>query len=124
MIEMASASRFVSFLGVGGLCALVDVGLMWLLIGLDFHYFFAASLSFGLGLALNFFLHSRLTFGVNYSHQILFRFLVVVLINYFLTLAVVVVFQEILGEPVWGKLVSLPLVAVNGFLWSKHWVFR
>ena len=124
MTQMVLASRFVRFVGVGGLCALVDVGLMWLLIGLNVHYFFAASLGFVLGLALNFVLHSRFTFGVNYSHQILFRFLVVVLINYFLTVVSVIVFQQTLGEPVWGKVVSLPLIAVNGFLWSKHWVFR
>jgi hypothetical protein len=31
---------------------------------------------------------------------------------------------QLVGMPLAGKLVSLPLVAVNGYLLSKYWIFR
>ena len=51
------------------------------------------------------------------------RFLVVVGINYLITILFVTVAYSTLGNALIGKIISLPFVAVNGFLLSKYWVF-
>jgi putative flippase GtrA len=52
------------------------------------------------------------------------RYLCVVGINYLLTLGCVALAQSLAGMPLAGKIVSLPLVAVNGYLLGKLWIFK
>ncbi|WP_090438524.1 GtrA family protein [Duganella sp. CF458] len=117
-------NQFLVFVLVGVTCAVIDVGLMELLGRLGLHYMIAASAGFAAGLAANFALHTCLTFKARYSHATLVRFMGVVLINYLMTMLCVSLFQYWLEMPVLGKVISLPLVAGNGFLLSKHWVFK
>lgn len=116
--------RFSIFIVVGIACAVIDIGLMQLLIWIGVHYLVAATLGFVAGLIANFLLHTHITFGKKYSHGALVRYMSVVLANYLLTLFTVSLFQMSLNMPLLGKLLSLPLVAINGFLLSKHWVYR
>jgi putative flippase GtrA len=51
------------------------------------------------------------------------RFLAVIGINYLITISFVTVAYSTLGGALIGKIISLPFVAVNGFLLSKYWVF-
>jgi hypothetical protein len=46
------------------------------------------------------------------------------LANYAITLIAVEVFHVWLNMPLLGKVLSLPLIAVNGFLLSKYWIYR
>ena len=115
---------FVVFVLVGVTCAVIDVGLMKLLGMLGLHYMIAASAGFATGLAANFALHTCLTFKARYSHATLVRFMGVVLVNYLITMFCVSLFHYWVDMPVFGKVISLPLVAVNGFLLSKHWVYK
>jgi putative flippase GtrA len=112
------------FLVVGGICALIDIGIMQSLILLSIDYKLAATAGFATGLLLNYFLHTKLTFKNSISTKNAIRFVVVVFINYGLTLGLIFVSQMWLGQALIGKLISLPLVAVNGFLLSKFWVYR
>ncbi len=116
--------QFALFIGVGGFCALIDVGLMQGLILLGLHHVLAASAGFAAGLVANFILHTRVTFRARYAHAVLVRFMSVVMANYLITIAFVAIFNDWLNMPVLGKVVSLPVVAVNGFLLSKYWVYR
>lgn len=116
--------QFIVFVGVGLACAAIDIGLMQTLTWAGMHYMLATTLGFGAGLAVNFLLHTRITFSASYSHGTLLRFMAVVLANYLLTLLTVSLFHAWLDMALLGKVVSLPLVAVNGFLLSKHWVYR
>ncbi len=116
--------RFPVFVAVGVGCALVDIGLMKLLIWVGFYYLIATTFGFAVGLVMNFLLHTHVTFKKKYSHGTLARFMIVVLINYALTLSMVFLLQILLNMPTLGKLISLPMVAANGFLLSKKWVFR
>lgn len=118
------ARQFAIFIGVGITCAVIDIGLMQLLTMLGVHYMVAATVGFAAGLIVNFLLHTRVTFRAGYSHGMLVRFMTVVLINYLLTILTVSLFHAWLDMAVLGKVASLPLVAVNGFLLSKHWVYR
>ncbi|MDT1843052.1 GtrA family protein, partial [Acinetobacter baumannii] len=45
-------------------------------------------------------------------------------INYLLMLACVALAAALLDNPLAGKLVSLPIVAINGYLLSKHWIYK
>lgn len=121
---MSPHRQFLVFVLVGLLCAALDVTTMQLLIAQGTNALLAASLSFLLGLILNFALHSSVTFGAPRSARNLARFMVVVLVNYLFTLALVKLSLLWLGNALVGKLVSLPCVAANGFLLSRAWVFR
>ena len=109
---------------VGAATALIDIGLMQLLIWLGIYYILAATLGFFVGLLANFSLHTYVTFGAGYSHSVFVRYGIVVFINYSITLLVVHLFHIMLNEPLLGKLISLPVVAVNGFFLSKNWVYK
>lgn len=121
---MIISRRFLVYVAVGISCAALDIGLMKLLISLGINYLLAATFGFLAGLILNFLLHTRVTFRAQYSHYAFVRYMVVVLANYILTLLTISLFQVSLDMPLLGKVVSLPLVAVNGFFLIKNWVYR
>lgn len=116
--------QFAVFVAVGVLCAIVDVGLLQLLVVLGVRALPAASVGFLAGLGLNFALHTRVTFRAGWSYTAALRFGAVVLANYLLTLLFVAASVAWWAEPLPGKIVSLPVIALNGFFCSRHWVFR
>ncbi|MCL2657707.1 MAG: GtrA family protein [Betaproteobacteria bacterium] len=116
--------QFSIFVMMGIACAVIDIGVMQLLIWAGMYYLVATTVGFATGLIANFLLHTHITFSKSYSHGALMRFMAVVLLNYVLTLLTVSLFHMWLNMTLLGKLLSLPLVAVNGFLLSKHWVYR
>lgn len=84
----------------------------------------ATTAGFAAGLAINFLLHTHLTFKTEYAHGALFRYLIVVLANYGLTLVFVSTFHQWLDMAILGKVLSLPVIAIIGFILSKHWIYR
>lgn len=121
---LAHRRQFAVFVAGGALCALLDVGLMQLLLATGVHFAAAVSAGFGAGLLLNYAFHARLTFAGQASGASMLRFGCVVALNYLTTLALVALFVGFGAPALAGKLVSLPLVAVNGFLLGKYWVFK
>ncbi|WP_020651812.1 GtrA family protein [Massilia niastensis] len=124
MTEAARWRQFATFIAGGVLCAAVDIGLMQLLLGAGMHHTTAASAGFGAGLLVNFAFHSRVTFGQAASASSFARYLCVVGLNYLLTIACVALAVSLLDNPLAGKIVSLPLVAINGYLLSRYWIFK
>jgi putative flippase GtrA len=116
--------QFVVFIAGGGLSALVDIGVMQLLIMNQVSALAATSAGFVAGLGVNYAFHSKVTFKNVINAGTLARFICVVGINYMLTLAMVAVSLALFQNALIGKLVSLPVVAVNGFFLSKHWIFK
>jgi putative flippase GtrA len=116
-------AQFLVYLGGGVLSALIDIGVMQLLLRNGVALLAATSLGFLAGLLFNYAFHARLTFK-SHSGAAFARYLCVVALNYLLTLAVVGAAAALLGMPLLGKLASLPLVAVNGFLLGKYWIFK
>ncbi len=113
-----------TFVAGGLLCAAIDIGLMQLLIGAGVHYASATTAGFAAGLLVNYAFHARVTFNTSATAFNFVRFLCVVGINYLLTMACVSLSVPLFGSPLPGKIVSLPLVAANGFLLSKFWIFK
>ncbi|MFC0166881.1 GtrA family protein [Pseudoduganella danionis] len=116
--------QFGVFVLGGLLCAALDVGLMQLLLWQGSKALLATSCGFLAGLLLNYAFHARVTFGQLASGASFLRFLCVVAINYTITVALVSLAIALGLPPLAGKVVSLPVVAVNGFLLSKHWIFK
>lgn len=108
----------------GVTCAVLDIGLMQVLIAQGTNHVMAASAGFILGLVVNYAFHARLTFNAATSLASISRFLSVVVINYLLTIAFVSLSFSLFENALIGKIASLPMIAINGFLLSKYWVFK
>jgi len=121
---LAHWRQFAVFVAGGLLCALVDIGIMQMLIIGGMHYASATTAGFAAGLLVNYLFHSRVTFEQAATPFNFLRFMCVVGINYLLTMASVSLSVALIAEPLPGKIVALPLVALNGFLLSKYWIFK
>ena len=124
MIDSLRQRQFLVFLAGGLLCAGVDVGAMQLLMAAGSHHTAAASAGFAAGLLVNYAFHSRVTFDQAASPASFARYLCVVGLNYLLTIACVALAAALADKPLAGKVLSLPLVALNGYLLGKHWIFK
>jgi putative flippase GtrA len=121
---MRHSRQFGTFIAGGLLCALVDIGVMQLLLRAGAHFTGATTAGFLAGLLINYAFHSRVTFGAAASTSSFARYLCVVGLNYLLTMGCVSLAVALAGMALLGKIVSLPLVSVNGYLLSKFWIFR
>jgi putative flippase GtrA len=116
--------QFLVFVAGGVLTAAIDIGLMRLALRQGAAPLPAATFGFLAGLAVNYAFHAQVTFARLARRDSLLRYLCVVAVNYGLTLLLVALAQALTGKPLAGKLISLPLVAANGYLLSKYWVFK
>jgi hypothetical protein len=73
---------------------------------------------------VNYAFHSRVTFSSPASAGNFARYLCLLGFNYLLTMACVGLSVPLLGSALTGKLLSLPLVALNGFVLGKYWIFK
>jgi putative flippase GtrA len=121
---LTHSRQFGLFVFGGVLCALVDIGLMQLLLHNGLHFAGATTAGFLAGLLVNYAFHSRVTFDAAATTSSFARYLCVVGVNYALTLGCVALAQSLAGMPLAGKLVSLPLVSINGYLLGKYWIFK
>jgi putative flippase GtrA len=126
MVKLLATHRrqFGTFLAGGLLCALVDIGVMQLLLRGGVHFASATTAGFLAGLLVNYAFHSRVTFDAAASASSFARYLCVVGLNYLLTIGCVSLAVSLAGMPLLGKIVSLPLVSVSGYLLGKFWIFR
>ena len=116
--------QFLVYIVVGLLSAMIDIGTMQALLWFALDYRIAVSVAFAVGLTFNYLCHERVTFRAKRSVGTIVRYGILVLANYGLTLLCVHLSVTHLDSVLTGKLVSLPLVAINGFLWGRYWVFR
>ncbi|MGW8390350.1 GtrA family protein [Pseudoduganella sp. HUAS MS19] len=124
-MTMARLRHFSVYVGGGVLSAVVDIGVLKALLVAGCTAALAVAGGFMAGLMVNYLFHQNLTFRSTPSLWKMSRFLIVVAINYLFTMACIYVSDNIMGFGViWGKIFSLPLIAVNGFLLSKYWVFK
>lgn len=124
MIEPARLRQFATYVAGGLLCAAIDVGLMYLLMTNGVHHASAASAGFVAGLLVNYAFHSQVTFTQAASKASFARYMCVVGLNYGLTIACVALAVALFDSPLAGKIGSLPLVAVNGYLLGRYWIFK
>jgi putative flippase GtrA len=116
--------QFLVFVAGGALCAVLDIGVMQLLIAKQFNSVMATSIGFLTGLLVNYAFHAKITFKNLTTALTFFRFVCVVGANYLITIGFVTLAMALLDSALAGKLASLPVVAVNGYLLSKYWIFK
>jgi putative flippase GtrA len=121
---MKLSPQFVVFVAGGVLSTLVDIGVLQLLVANGIDPFVATTMGFLAGLGVNYAFHARVTFKNVTTLGTMTRFLCVVGMNYLITLGFVAASLALFQLPLLGKLISLPVVAVNGFFLSKHWIFK
>lgn len=124
MIDVVRLRQFGVYVAGGFLCAAIDIGVMQLLLLNGFPPITSSTIGFAAGLGVNYLYHSRVTFDQAMSRDSFARYLVVVGLNYLLTIACVWLAVVLCDSPLLGKIVSLPLAAVNGFLLGRYWIFR
>ncbi|MET7014114.1 GtrA family protein [Uliginosibacterium flavum] len=124
MSDMPSARRFFIFVCVGMVCAAIDILTMQALLHWSFDYPFAVTAGFLAGLFANYLGHAKVTFQRSLEKKGALKFMVVVAVNYLLTMLCVAFSSEFFGNVLLGKIFSLPVVAGNGYFLSKVWVFR
>jgi putative flippase GtrA len=108
----------------GILSALVDIGGMQLLILAKMQPIAATSCGFALGLLVNYAFHFNITFKNPKQNGSFVRYLCVVLMNYLLTISLVQLTIMLAINPLYGKIISLPLVAINGYILGRLWIFK
>jgi putative flippase GtrA len=118
------SKQFLIFISGGLLSALIDIGTMAVLLRMSVSSFIATTSGFALGLGVNYIFHSSMTFGAQKTIRSVTRYIIIVGLNYGMTLAFVFVAQLLNLGAIAGKMMSLPFVAINGFLLSKYWAFR
>lgn len=116
--------QFIIFIAVGVASALVDMALMQLLLSHGAVLWLAVAVGFAAGLLVNYLSHTKLTFRSTVSWRTGTRFAAIVAFNYAMTLGFVHAAQALSGSALAGKVVSLPFVAVAGFVASRTWVFK
>ena len=116
--------QFLLFVAGGVLSAAIDIGVLQLLLHGGAHFAVATTVGFASGLLVNYAWHSRVTFDTAATPASFGRYLCVVVINYALTLGCVALAQALAGMPLAGKIVSLPLIAINSYLLGKYWIFK
>lgn len=116
--------QFLIYIGVGVMSTVVDIGTIQTLLWFGFHHRIAVSAGFMLGAVFNYFCHERITFRATRSTATLVRFCFLLFVNYLLTMLLVQLSVTLFDSVMLGKLAALPLVAVNGFLCGRYWVFR
>ena len=121
---LARHRQFLVFLCGGVLSAVIDIGVMQLLINAGASAALATTAGFATGLVVNYVFHAKLTFQRSAVSANFIRYICLVAFNYGLTLACVAFADMLTGYPILGKLISLPLVAINGFLLGKYWIFK
>ncbi len=116
--------QFLVYVSVGGLSAVVDVLTLQALLWLALDHRLAVMAGLVLGTTVNYLCHERFTFEAKRSAGTLLRFVALLLVNYALTLLLVQTSVTLFDSVLLGKFVAMPLVAVNGFLCGRYWVFR
>lgn len=114
------------FLLVGAFSAFLDFSITACALWLGVHYRVAAILGLTSAVGFNYVGHARFTFpGATLGLHSLGRYLLVLLANYALTYGVMTVGVAFMEQPpLVAKVGAMIAVAINGYLWSKHWIFK
>ena len=116
--------KFVLYVIVGSLSSIIDLTTLKLLICINTTQGFAVTVAFIAGFVFNINAHALFTFASPLTSKSALKFTTVVAINYFLTLLIIEALTAFSCSLMTAKMVSLPIIAVSGFLFGRHWAFQ
>lgn len=115
---------FIVYCMVGLGSALVDVvGLKILSDFWNVPDIYAITIAYVVGMLSNYAMHNILTFKVRMSRSSLMRYLVVVGMNYVLSLFLIFLIQMLGVSLIASKIITLPVISISGYLFSKRWIY-
>jgi len=118
---------FFRFLIVGCITAVVQFSMLSILLEiLVIDYKLATSLAYITAVVFHFSANRYFTFQLDGLPEIsqIFRYLVVAIVNFMITLLVTILSVEALGLGAYiGTILSILITIVFGYLATKHWVF-
>ena len=116
--------KFVVYVIVGSLSAIIDLIALNILIRLNTTQWLAVTVAFFSGFVFNVKAHALFTFASPLTSKSALKFTAVVAINYLLTLLIIEVLTAFPFSLMTAKVVSLPIIAVSGYLLGRHWAFK
>ena len=116
--------KFVVYLIVGSLSAIIDLTTLIILISLNTTQWLAVTVAFIVGFAFNVKAHALFTFASPLNSKSALRFTALVAVNYQLTLLIIETLTAFSCNLITAKLVSLPIIAVSGYLLGSRWAFK
>lgn len=125
MVTDVIKKQFIRFCTSGMISAFLDVGTVTLLATV-LPKGITLTMGFLLGLVANFSLHHYYTFQQQsaLSFAVITKFLLIVIVNYLLMLTVVnVVLYFIPEQLAVAKIISLPIVTLNGLMASRWFIY-
>ncbi|MCB5306744.1 GtrA family protein [Yersinia massiliensis] len=120
---MILSRQFLIYLLIGIISAVVDI--IALKISM-FHYnevMLSTLIGYISGLVINYILHSMFTFKTSIAIGKILKYLAVVFINYWITVIIIFISFYFFKDVIYGKIVSLPIIAVLGYIASKKWIY-
>jgi len=117
--------QFGRYLAVGVISAAIDVLTLWLLLAAQVQRVPAVALAMLAGMTANYALHRVYTFRTEQPLRLrsVVRYTAIVAGNYLLTLAIIEAGLRVGIGVMWGKILSLPVIAMTGFLLTRKFVF-
>ena len=116
--------RFMVYVIVGSVSAIIDLLTLKILLDLNAPQWPAVTISFIAGFVFNLKYHSLFTFVSPLTRKSIVRFTTVVGVNYLLMLAIVKTLSNFSFTIITAKVVSLPIIALSGYLLGRHWAFK
>ena len=117
-------ARFAVYVLVGAVSAGIDLLTLSALIAVGLKQLPALTIAFAAGFIFNIKAHSVFTFDSQLNRKSGIRFTAVVAMNYLLTLVIIETLTNFSVDLFSAKLVSLPIIAVTGYLLGRHWAFK
>ena len=114
----------LKFILVGCISAVVDIFLLNIFIHLEYGQFMSVSIGFIGGIFINYYLHSKFTFKIQPSLLSSLKYTVVLFINYILSLLIIYALSFFNININLSKILSLFIVFINGYTFSKIWIFK
>ena len=117
-------ARFAVYALVGAISAAIDLFTLSALIEVGLKQLPAVTIAFAAGFIFNIKAHSLFTFDSPLNRKSGIRFTAAVAINYLLTVVIIETLSNFSVGLFSAKLVSLPIIAVTGYLLGRHWAFK
>ena len=116
--------KFMVYVVVGSVSAIIDLLTLRILLGLNTPQWPAVTAAFIAGFVFNLKSHALFTFVSPLTRKSALRFTSVVGVNYLLTLAIIETLSNFSFTIITAKVISLPVIAISGYLLGRHWAFK
>lgn len=127
-LAITEIKRFLKFGVVGAATAAIYfLILAFQLESLRFHYTLSVTIAYVVAVVFHFIANRLFTFGSEKTNVLiqLPKYLILLLINYFLTIFIVRFVVDKVGlNAYYGVLASVPFIMVIGYVLSKFWVYK